>query len=77
MPSTLISSKSTSRRSRSATDSTASTAMVANWSWALDTILLPRLVRATWVRLAVSVRLKWMTSDMRSSSATAMSQACS
>ena len=37
-PSTLISSKSTSFLSKSATDRTASTAIWANWSWALETL---------------------------------------
>lgn len=42
-PSTLIKSKSTSLRSRSATERIASTAIFPKWSCTLDTIILPRL----------------------------------
>ena len=77
LPSTLMSSKSTSFRSRSATERTASTAMLANLSWALDTILDPSAVLATLTRFSVESREKGITSDIRSSSFTATSHAAS
>jgi hypothetical protein len=45
LPSTLMSSKSTSRRERSATERTASTAMEANLSWAMETLRSARSTR--------------------------------
>jgi hypothetical protein len=49
--------------------------ILANWSWALETILLPKLVLATLIRLSVSSLVNSITSEILSNSATAMSQA--
>lgn len=82
LPSTLISSKSTSRRSRSATLSTASIAMRANFSEAFETlrqlgtyILLPRHVFVTFSSSSVCARSNTTASALFSMAATAMSHA--
>jgi hypothetical protein len=87
LPSTLIRSKGTSRRSMSATWRTALTAIWANCRCSFETlekdmsrqveelgsayILLSRLVMAVLMRFEVSVFENWTRSEIRSNSSTA------
>ena len=76
-PSTLIISKLTSFLSKSATDKIASTAILANWSWYLDTTFEHKAVLAAFFKFSLSFSVILISVAMDSKFSKAYSQALS